>query len=250
MAIGLPVTLAGFEDSGTFVIFYNEERIGSQEWVWKAGGGFESHSRMQVAGQKIEASATIAPDPEGRWERMTFQSAIGTRCITRNGTAVTHSLKRASIDKTSTFETEAGAVLFEGNSLALISQALRLYDVERGGLQKVPVLLEGERAAELSLHIEEQMLREVDGKKLSLTRFVYRLPGIDIYAWADYTGRLYLVQMPSKKTVFVRGGFEALWGRMNRFCGWMYKPASALRCGTACNSRRIFTAPWGSSARR
>jgi uncharacterized protein len=210
MAVGLPATLAGFEDSGTFVIFYNEEQIGSQEWGWKEGGGFESHSRMQVAGQKIEASAEIAPDPEGRWERMTFRSAIGTRCITRNGTAVTHSLKRASINKTSTFETEAGAVLFDGNSLALISQALRLYDVEQGGLQRVPVLIEGERAAELSLHIEEQMLREVDGKILSLTRFVYGLPGRDIYAWADYTGRIYMVQAPAQKAVFVRAGFEIL----------------------------------------
>ncbi|HLJ46956.1 MAG TPA: CocE/NonD family hydrolase [Bryobacteraceae bacterium] len=209
-AKGLPATLAGFEDCSTFVIFYNEERLGTQDSVWRADGSFESRSLMQVAGQSIEASAKIVPDTEGRWQKMTFQSAIGTRCINRTGTAVTHTFKNANTEKTSTFETEAGAVLFEGNSMALISQALRLYSVEQGGVQKFPVLMESKLAAELSLQAGEQMVRDVDGKKLVLNSFVYGLPGIDIRAWADYTGRLYMVEIPAQNVVFVRVGFERL----------------------------------------
>jgi hypothetical protein len=53
MVMALLATFGEFENSGTFVIFHNEEQIGSQESVWKAGGCFESHSRMQVAGQNI-----------------------------------------------------------------------------------------------------------------------------------------------------------------------------------------------------
>ncbi len=201
MTAGLPATLAGFEDSGTFTIFYNEEQLGTQDWVWKADGTFESHGRMQIAGQTIEAFAVIVPGAEGRWEKMTFTSAVGVRTVTRAGTAATQTFKSASMEKTSTFETEAGSVLFEGNSLALISQAIRLYGLERGGIQKFPVLVEGKLAAELSLQAAE--------KKDGVTKFVYGLPGIDIYAWADCTGRLYMVQIPAQKAVFVRDGFEA-----------------------------------------
>jgi X-Pro dipeptidyl-peptidase (S15 family) len=43
-----------------------------------------------------------------------------------------------------------------------------------------------------------------------LTKFLYGLPGLDAFVWADGTGKIYLVDIPAQKAVFVREGYEAL----------------------------------------
>ncbi len=38
---GEPATLAGFQDEARFIIFVNEERLGTMESSWKADGSYQ-----------------------------------------------------------------------------------------------------------------------------------------------------------------------------------------------------------------
>ena len=112
----------------------NEERLGSMQSTWKKDGSFESHAAISLAGQKAEVTTRIVPDADGRWKTITLESAVGTITLKREGSSVTRTFK----DKTTTWETREGVVIFENNSPALVSQAIRAYDRTKGGTQKLP----------------------------------------------------------------------------------------------------------------
>jgi uncharacterized protein len=207
---GPPATLAGFEDRTRLLVFLNEENLGAYESTWTLGGSFESHGALTVAGQTIETSTTIVPDTEGRWKEIVIRAAVGVRTITREGRAVNRHFKGPSLEQTTTLECAEGAVLFDNDAPALISQALRLYDRHRGGVQKLPVMVGARAAVDLALEAKETVRRAVSGRDLDLTKFLYGLPGLDLHVWADETARIYLVEIPSQNAVMVREGFEAL----------------------------------------
>jgi hypothetical protein len=135
-----------------------------------------------------------------------MESALGLVMLTRKGSTVTHMFKV----KKNTWESREGMVLFDNNSPALISQALRRYDRRKGGVQKFPVLILPDTLAELRLEAMKTTHDKIAGKKWTLTKFFYGLPGIDIHVWADTEGRVYLVDIPAQKATFVREGYEAL----------------------------------------
>jgi hypothetical protein len=66
-----------------------------------------------------------------------------------------------------------------------LSQALRLYDHNKGGAQKFPALIGGRPPVELTLDVKEKTMRNVDGRGIALTKYLYGIPGFDLYAWAD-----------------------------------------------------------------
>jgi putative CocE/NonD family hydrolase len=203
---GLPATLAGFEDQATFFLVLNEERLGSMQNIWKKDGSFESHATISMAGQKAEATTRIVPDADGRWAAISIETAVGTVKLTRQGNSVTRTFK----DKSTTWETREGVLLFESNSPALVSQALRMYDRGKGGVQKLPLLILPGSAAELTLEAKETADHTIAGKNLTLTKFLYGLPGLDSFVWADSAGKTYLIDIPAQKAAFVREGYEAL----------------------------------------
>lgn len=203
---GLPATLAGFEDQASFSLVLNEERLGSMQSTWKKDGSFESHAAISLAGQKAEVTTHILPDADGRWKTITLELAVGTITLKRDGSSVTRTFK----DKTTTWETREGALIFENNSPALISQALRAYDRSKGGAQKLPLLVLTGSGVELTLEAKETAEHAIAGKDLTLTKFLYGLPGLDLFVWADSDAKVYLVEVPAQKAAFVREGYEAL----------------------------------------
>jgi hypothetical protein len=174
--------------------------------TWRKNGSFEGHAAMNLAGQKTETTTRILPARDGRWARITMESALGLVMLTRKGSTVTHMFKV----KKNTWESREGLVLFDNNSPALISQALRRYDRRKGGVQKFPLLILPDTLAELRLEAKKTTHDQIAGKKWTLTKFFYGLPGIDIHVWADTEGRVYLVDIPAQKATFVREGYEAL----------------------------------------
>jgi len=117
---GLPATLAGFQDEGTFLLIVGEERLGEMQSTWKTDGSVESHATISLAGQTIHATTKITPDAEGRWAQITVESAVGTMIVTRDSIAA----KRTFKDKTTTWETREGVLLFDKNTPNLASQAV------------------------------------------------------------------------------------------------------------------------------
>src|SRR5262245_38738639 len=129
---GLPASLAGFEDQASFSIIVNEENLGSAQSAWRRDGGFEGHSIFSLAGQTVQTTVTIVPDNDGRWKEIVNRSPLGVRSSVREGMSVTRAFKSESREQTTTYETPLGAVLFDNDAPALISQALRLYDHDKG----------------------------------------------------------------------------------------------------------------------
>jgi hypothetical protein len=119
---GLPATLAGFEDEASFFLIVNEERLGSMHSTWKKDGSFEGHAAMSLAGQKAEVSTRITPAADGRWATISIESALGTVTLTRQESSVTRTFK----DKSTTWETREGVLIFDSNSPPLVSQSIRI----------------------------------------------------------------------------------------------------------------------------
>src|SRR5947209_606040 len=148
---GLPATLAGFEDEATFSLVLNEERLGVLQSTWKKDGSFESHATITLAGQTVKTSTTISPDADGRWSKIVMETPVATQTLTREGNSVT----RVSKDKTTTWETRAGVLLFDNNAPILMSQAIRAYDRKKGGPQQFPVMIIPGVAMDVTLEAKE-----------------------------------------------------------------------------------------------
>jgi putative CocE/NonD family hydrolase len=203
---GLPATLAGFEDQANFFLIVNEERLGSMQSTWKKDGSFEGHAAISIAGQKAEVSTHISPAADGRWATISIEAAVGTVRLTRQESSVTRTFK----DKTTTWETREGVLIFDNNAPSLVSQSIRMYDRAKGGAQKFPLLILPSNAVDLTLEAKETANFAIAGKDLSLTKFLYGIPGLDVYVWADNTGKAYLIDVPAQKAAFVREGYEAM----------------------------------------
>ena len=204
--IGLPATLAGFEDEGAFGITLNEEQIGVVKFSWKKDGSYEDHATIHLAGQTAEVTSRITPDADGRWKQIVIELPTGPVTLTRDGVSVKRTIK----DKTTTLETQEGALLYQGNDPALLAQAVRAYDRTRGGAQKFPFLAVTGAPLDATLEAKETAEHTVAGKDLTLTKFLVGLPGIDLYVYADNTGKVYMEEVPAQKAVVIRQGFEGL----------------------------------------
>src|SRR5215470_11568877 len=174
---GLPASLAGFEDQASFSIIVNEESLGAAQSTWWPVGSFECRSIISLAGQTVQTTVMIVPDNDGRWIEIVNRSPVGVRTIVREGISVTRTFKSDSLEQTSTYETPLGAVLFDNAAPELISQALRLYDHNKGGAQKFPALIGGRPPVELTLEVKEKTVRNVDGRDIALIKYLYVIPG-------------------------------------------------------------------------
>lgn len=203
---GLPASLAGFEDEGTFTLILNEQRIAEMQCSWKKDGNFESHATITLAGQTVQQSTRITAGADGRWTNIDMVSPVATVKIVRDGINVTRTLK----DKTTTWQTRDGVLLLDNNAPSLLSHTIRAYDRKQSGAQKFPVLVLPGQAIEITLEAKEKVDRSVGGKDLSLTRFTLSAPGSEASIFVDDNGKVYLMEVPAQKVTIVRQGYEAL----------------------------------------
>ncbi|HYL93587.1 MAG TPA: CocE/NonD family hydrolase [Alphaproteobacteria bacterium] len=203
---GLPATLAGFSDEAAFALVLNEEQVGTMKSTWTTDGSVDTQVTVSLGGQTVKATNRIIPGPDGRWAQVIIESPALTITLVREGSSVKRTIK----DKTTTWETREGVLLFDNNVPMLISQGIRAYDRVKGGVQKFPLLVLPGTAADLSLEAKEKLERTVGGKDLSLTKFIYSLPGVDLEVLADVAGKVYLVELRSQKAAFVREGYASL----------------------------------------
>ena len=203
---GLPASLAGFEDEGTFDVILNEQRLAVMQCSWKKDGTFESHATVTLAGQTVQQSTRITAGADGRWTNIDMVSPVATVKIVRDGMNVTRTLK----DKTTTWQTREGVILMDNSAPSLTSLVIRAYDLKKGGAQKFPVLVLPGQAIEVTLEAKEKVERSIAGKDLSLVRFTLSAPGSDADILVDDYGKVYMMGVPAQKVVFIREGYEAL----------------------------------------
>ncbi len=204
---GLPVKLSGFSDKGEFRLYVNEDAIATMTYEWSEDGSFKEDVVLAMAGQTVESTMTITSDEDGRWVKIVVQSPRGPQVFTRDGTALTFEFK----DKKSTLTIRPGTVLFENFTPALMSQAIMQYDRQAGGEQTFPLLiLNGPVIMDASLELLESSERSLGGKDLTFIKYKYAVPGVDVFIWADESGKIYLGDVPAQRAAYVRTGYEAL----------------------------------------
>lgn len=202
----VPASLAGYSDEGTFALYRNEDPLATITFKWQTDGTFENRLVLSMAGQSVTTTMKIVPNKEGRWQSITMETPLGPMVFVREGNIV----KRTFKEKSETVELKANAVLFENFAPALITQAVRAYDKAKGGKQTLPLFILPGRMMEATLEMKDTSERSVRGRDVRLSRFVYGLPGVDVIAWVDAEGKLYLAEVPAQHAVYVRTGYETL----------------------------------------
>lgn len=202
-----PFPLSGFQDTGTFHLYKDAERIVTIETVWKLDGSFENTSTIALAGQKVRTSFTITPDKDGRWQRVEIKAPSADVHIVRKGGVA----ERTTKEKKETIRLKPNAVLFERFAPALFSHAARAYDRAKGGKQTLPLFALPGAMIDLTLEAKGEVERAVGGHDLKFRRYLYTVGGVEItvFVGAD-DNKLYLADVPAQQAAYVRAGFEAL----------------------------------------
>ncbi|MGB9457847.1 MAG: CocE/NonD family hydrolase [Bryobacteraceae bacterium] len=201
-----PATLAGPGEDTTFFLHGNEDRIGTLKVKWLPDGTYRNEATLAMAGQSVTITTSIVVDKDGFWTTMSTNAPTGVATSVREGAKARRTLK----EKTETFEVKPGARVFDNYGPALMSQPVRLYDRAKGGKQSFPLVVLPGAAVDASLEFRGKVERTVGGKDLTLYRYTYGLPGVDVIIWADADGRIFLGDVPAQHAAYVRDGYEAL----------------------------------------
>jgi hypothetical protein len=129
-----------------------------------------------MAGQSVTITTSIVVDKDGFWTTMSTNAPTGVATSVREGVTARRTLK----EKTETFEVKPGARVFDNYGPALMSQPVRLYDRAKGGKQSFPLVVLPGAAVDASLEFKDKVERTVAGKDLTLYRYTYGLPGVDV----------------------------------------------------------------------
>jgi putative CocE/NonD family hydrolase len=205
-AAALPASLSGIKDKGVFFVYINEDRLATSTFEWQEDGRFQANTVLKMAGQSVNFQVQITPGKDGRWERITHETPRDTRTITRDGMIARSKLK----DKTETVMLKPNTVLFDNFGIALLSQAIRMYDRAKGGKQTLSVHILPTTVKDCTLEIKDTLSRSIGGRDLSLTRYNFGIAGTDIVLWVDAANKLYLAEVPQQHAAYVREGYELL----------------------------------------
>ena len=203
----LPAESAGFQDEASFSFLVNDKPMGVVKSSWASDGSFESRSTVTISGQTTQITTKIIPDQQGRWAKIIADTPLTTIIVTREGSKIIRTIGKNAVS----WESKNNALLLDNNSPALLSQALRMYDRSKGGLQQFPLLEIPPRYFPqwLMVQAKETTEQTVGDNHLSLTRF-YCSAEEELDIWADATGKIYLLEWPAEHIVFVRNGYESL----------------------------------------
>ena len=137
--------------------FVNEDRIGTIKTEWLPDGSYSNEAALAMGGQSTTVTTSIAVDKDGLWTDITAAAAAATTTCVRDGATARRTVK----DKTTTFDVKPGARFFDNYGPALMSQAVRLYDREKGGKQPFPLILLPGMALDGSLEFKDEVERTV-----------------------------------------------------------------------------------------
>jgi len=206
-----PASLAGFADEGIFHIYVNEDPLVEIRFNWEKSGAFTNTATIKMAGQSVTVETKIDVDQDGRWVRIVQKSAQGSADLKREaGTVMRTIVTATSKEMKDTIELKPQTVLFDNYGPALMSQMIRAYDSAKGGKQKFQVFILPGAQMEVSLEMKESEERSFAGKDMKFMKYLYEFPGIDIFLWADKTGKLYQASVPVQNAFYVRDGYEEL----------------------------------------
>jgi putative CocE/NonD family hydrolase len=201
-----PAPLSGFSDEGIFRIYLNEDPIAEVNFKWMEDGTFTNTAVISISGQSMTTTVDISTNKDGRWIKIIQNAPQGTLTLDREGSIVTQAIK----EKKATMELIDGAVLFDNYSPALTSQAVKVYDTEKGGKQTFPCFSIPGFMGTVTLEFLEEVERVVGEKDIKFRKFLYALADVDLFLWVDEANKLYLAEVPAQKASYVRDGFEIL----------------------------------------
>jgi len=201
-----PAPLSGFSDGGIFRIYLNEDPIAEVNFKWMEDGTFTNTAVISMSGQSMTTTVDISTNEDGRWIKIIQNAPQGTLTLDREGSIVTQAIK----EKKTTMELKDGAVLFDNYSPALTSQAVKVYDKEKGGKQTFPCFSIPGFMGTVTLEFLEEVERLVGEKDIKFRKFLYALADVDLFLWVDEANKLYLAEVPAQKASYVRDGFEIL----------------------------------------
>ncbi|MCP4593581.1 MAG: CocE/NonD family hydrolase [bacterium] len=201
-----PTPLSGFSDTGRFLVYKNEERIVTIQFKWSADGTFENERTLTLGGQSASSRMKILPTGDGPWSEISLDSPLGAVSVVRDG-----GICRVDCSQgTETVSLEPGVVLWENWAPALLSQVVRKYDRSALGDQKFAVYALPKTTTEASLEFLDTVERTISGRDRSFNRYRFSLAGFDLVLWADRAGKIYLADVPSQHSAYVREGYELL----------------------------------------
>lgn len=201
-----PISLAGFEDRGTFFVYKNEERIATARFEWKSSGEFTCHSALSLAGQVVETSLAIETDEGGRFQKIVLATPLGPATLEREGERAIASFRSQKTE----IALKPGTLLFENFSPALMSLAVRAYDRAKGGTQTFPALVIPGAMLDATIGFQDEVERAPGGRPGTFRRYVFSIAGVDIRLWANERDRIVLAEVPAQYARFVREGYEEL----------------------------------------
>ena len=197
------------QDLGKFILYVNEEPVGTIDSDWRADGSFSEKATITLGGQSFSVTMRIDVAPDGLWHTITMESPRGNALVTRDDLKATIKVQ----EQVRTVELRPGTMLFENTSPALMSQAVLAYDQAKGGTQTFPLFIVPAVVMDASLERLETVERFVMGEPQTFTVYRYALPGVDVIVWIDANNRLCLGDVPAQRAAYVREGYEALRSR-------------------------------------
>lgn len=203
-----PLSLSGFEDSGTFKLFVQDTEIGQIQFSLSSDGRYTRKFILSMGGQKAEYDMKITPNTEGEWESIGLVTPTETVTVKRHlGKAEYHLAKKGetySVDLTDKH------ILYDNYGPVFESFMIKSYDMEKKGIQKFPRYLVPTRVADVDLEYKGKEIRRIQDREWKLNRFDVTLMGIDIHILADQQDKILLMDVPVQHAAYVRGGFEEL----------------------------------------
>jgi len=200
-------SLAGYEDSGTFQLYVNEEPLGTLEFKWEKSGRFTNRFTLSLAGQTVKTETDITPDAKGVWQKAEIRSPAGNMILERQGRLVTRTFR----EEKATLQLAENSMPFENSSPALVKVLLDRYDAKKGGKQPFSIYVFGAGKlidGELEKLADEE--RAVEGKEMTFAKYQLFLKTVDLFLFVDASGRVVLEDVPAQKAYFARQGYEAL----------------------------------------
>ena len=194
------------QDSATFALYVNEEPLVTGHCDWQASGAFSSDYSVSMAGQTVTTTLKIDVDDKGQWTAMTMNAPTGQVTVTRADSIATIT----AMGKSKTVPINAGTILFENFSPALMSHAVVAYDQKAGGKQTMPMFIVPAAVMDATLERLDTVTRTVGGKPQTFTTYQFGLPGVDVTLWVDEGNRVCFGDVPAQHAAYVRTGYETL----------------------------------------
>ncbi|MBN1271105.1 MAG: CocE/NonD family hydrolase [Candidatus Aminicenantes bacterium] len=203
-----PFPLSGFAEKGHFFIYVQGSAIGEIDYTLTDEGNYSRIFTLSMAGQKAENVLEITSGPGGIWEKMTIKVPTETVSITRlEGKAEYHLEKK---DETYSTVLKDGHILYDSYGPVFEGFMIRAYDMDKGGVQKIPRFLIPARTEEAELEFKGKEVRTLNGKDTTFSLFNVKVVGIELTIWADASNRIMMMNVPVQHAVYIREGAEEL----------------------------------------